>query len=164
MKKSLSHTRVSVKLRKAEFRKEWYLYIESYPVISKNGDKPQRVREYVNRTITTPIWDKSRTARTASDGSVTYKPKRDVNGVILCKSELDQESCIYSDKVSAIRQKELKTFCSTVTYTTEFMTIWTCIPFMRMVSSRWHSDCMNRNDAIQGSLHQSTGNWNTLSY
>ena len=73
MKKSLSHTRVSVKLRKAEFRKEWYLYIESYPVICKNGGKPQRVREYVNRTITTPIWDKSRTARTASDGSVTYK-------------------------------------------------------------------------------------------
>ena len=72
MKKSLSHTRVSVKLRKAEFRKEWYLYIESYPVVSKEGDKPQRVREYVNRTITTPIWDKSRTARTASDGSVTY--------------------------------------------------------------------------------------------
>ena len=109
MKKSLSHTRVSVKLRKAEFRKEWYLYIESYPVISKNGGKPQRVREYVNRTITTPIWDKSRTARTASDGSVTYKPKRDVNGVILCKSELDQESCIYADKVRAIRQKEYDT-------------------------------------------------------
>ena len=109
MKKSLSHARVSVKLRKAEFRKEWYLYIESYPVISKNGGKPQRVREYVNRTITTPIWDKSRTARTASDGSVTYKPKRDVNGVILCKSELDQESCIYADKVRAIRQKEYDT-------------------------------------------------------
>lgn len=88
MKKSLSHTRVSVKLRKAEFRKEWYLYIESYPVISKNGGKPQRVREYVNRTITTPIWDKSRTARTASDGSVTYKPKRDVNGVILASRSL----------------------------------------------------------------------------
>lgn len=88
MKKSLSHTRVSVKLRKAEFRKEWYLYIESYPVICKNGGKPQRVREYVNRTITTPIWDKSRTARTASDGSVTYKPKRDVNGVILASRSL----------------------------------------------------------------------------
>ena len=109
MKKSLSHTRVSVKLRKAEFRKEWYLYIESYPVICKNGGKPQRVREYVNRTITTPIRDKSRTARTASDGSVTYKPKRDVNGVILCKSELDQESCIYADKVRTIRQKEYDT-------------------------------------------------------
>lgn len=81
MKKSLSHTRVSVKLRKAEFRKEWYLYIESYPVISKNGGKPQRVREYVNRTITTPIWDKSRTARTASDGSVTYK--RNVMSMVL---------------------------------------------------------------------------------
>lgn len=109
MKKSLSHTRVSVKLRKAEFRKEWYLYIESYPVVSKEGGKPQRVREYVNRTITTPIWDKNRTARTAADGTVTYKPKRDVNGVILCKSKLDQESCIYADKVRAIRQKEYDT-------------------------------------------------------
>lgn len=29
--------------------------IESYPVICKNGGKPQRVREYVNRTIATPI-------------------------------------------------------------------------------------------------------------
>ena len=63
MKKSLSHTRVSVKLRKAEFRKEWYLYIESYPVICKNGGKPQRVREYVNRTITTPIWDKKQNCK-----------------------------------------------------------------------------------------------------
>ena len=88
MKKSLSHTRVSVKLRKAEFCKEWYLYIESYPVISKNGGKPQRVREYVNRTITTPIWDKSRTARTASDGSVTYKPKRDEIGRARCRERV----------------------------------------------------------------------------
>lgn len=51
MKKSLSHTRVSVKLRKAEFRKEWYLYIESYPVICKNGGKPQRVcQPYYNHS------------------------------------------------------------------------------------------------------------------
>ena len=34
MKKSLSHTRVSVKLRKAEFRKEWYLYIDAHIVSS----------------------------------------------------------------------------------------------------------------------------------
>ena len=25
-------------------------------------EKPQRVREYLNRTITTPLWDKTRTA------------------------------------------------------------------------------------------------------
>lgn len=109
MKKSLSHTRVSVKLRKAEFRKEWYLYIESYPVIAKDGGKPQRLREYVNRSITTPLWDKNRTARTSADGTVTYKPKRDMNGVILCKSEVDQEACIYADKVRALRQKEYDT-------------------------------------------------------
>lgn len=37
---------------------------------------------------------------------VTYKPKRDENGIILCKSQLDQEACIYADKVRAIRQRE----------------------------------------------------------
>jgi len=37
---------------------------------------------------------------------VTYKPKRDLNGVILCKSQLDQEMCIYADKVRSIRQTE----------------------------------------------------------
>ena len=45
-----------------------------------------------------------------------------------------------------------------------FMTIWTCIPFMRTAISRWHLGCMNRKDAIRDSLHQSTGNWNTRSY
>lgn len=29
-----------------------------------------------------------------------------MNGVILCKSQLDQENCIYADKVRSIRQKE----------------------------------------------------------
>lgn len=32
MKKALVNTRVSVKLRKSEYRDEWYLYVESYPV------------------------------------------------------------------------------------------------------------------------------------
>lgn len=59
MKKALVNTRVSVKLRKSEYRDEWYLYVESYPVFQSGKDTPQRVREYLNRTITTPIWDKS---------------------------------------------------------------------------------------------------------
>lgn len=106
MKKALHNTKSSVKLRKSEYRDEWYLYIESYPVFVPGKDKPQRVREYVNRVITTPIWDKKRTARTDSDGNSTYKPKRDVNGIIMCKSPIDQESCIYADNIRAIRQKE----------------------------------------------------------
>ena len=109
MKKAFHNTKVSVKLRKAETREEWYLYIESYPVVIPGKDKPTRVREYVNRSITTPIWDKKRTARTTPDGKSTYKPKRDVNGIIMCKSPIDQESCIYADNIRAIRQKEYDT-------------------------------------------------------
>ena len=81
MKKALVNTRVSVKLRKSEYRDEWYLYVESYPVFQSGKHTPQRVREYLNRTITTPIWDKSRNARTNAEGKTTYKPKRDLNGV-----------------------------------------------------------------------------------
>ena len=106
MKKALANTRVSVKLRKSEYREEWYLYVEAYPVFQADKPTPQRVREYLNRTITTPVWDKSRNARTDKDGKTTYKPKRDLNGIILCKSQLDQESCIYADKVRSLRQKE----------------------------------------------------------
>ena len=32
MRKPLTHTKVTVKLRKSEYREEWYLVIESYPV------------------------------------------------------------------------------------------------------------------------------------
>ena len=67
MKKALANTRVSVKLRKSEYREEWYLYVEAYPVFQADKPTPQRVREYLNRTITTPIWDKSRNARTDKD-------------------------------------------------------------------------------------------------
>jgi len=108
MKRELFNTRVTVKLRKSDYRNEWYLYLEAYPVRGK-GDAKVRHREYLNRTVTTPVWDKKRTARTSADGTVTYKPKRDVNGIILCKSELDQESCLYADKVRAIRQREYDT-------------------------------------------------------
>lgn len=74
MKKALHNTKSSVKLRKSEYRDEWYLYIESYPVFAPGKDKPQQVREYVNRVITTPIWDKKRTARTDSEGIVLISP------------------------------------------------------------------------------------------
>lgn len=106
MKKPMAHTKVTVKLRKSETRDEWYLYLEKYPVIVPGSDKPKREREYLNRTITTPVFDKQRTARTGADGKSTYKPKRDVNGIIICKSQLDKETCIYADKVREIRQRE----------------------------------------------------------
>jgi len=105
MKKKLAKTKCTVKLRKSEYHNEWYLVLESYPVF--NGtDKPQRIIEALNRTITSPIWDKTRTARTSADGAKTFKPKRDVNGIIQCKSTIDQEACVFADGVRSIRQKE----------------------------------------------------------
>lgn len=104
--KELSNTKATVRLRKVEDRKEWYLYIESYPVFVKGKSTPQRVREYINRTVTTVEWDKKRTARTEADGSKTYKPKRDENGLIVCRSDKDRESVIYADGVRKLRQKE----------------------------------------------------------
>ena len=106
MKKAMTHTRVTVKLRKSECREEWFLYLEAYPVYTPGKEKPQRAREYLNRSITTPIWDKNRVARTAADGTKSYHPKRDLNGIIQCKGSLDQEMCMYADKVRSIRQTE----------------------------------------------------------
>jgi site-specific recombinase XerD len=106
MKKKLAKTKCTVKLRKSEYHNEWYLILESYPVFKNGSDKPQRIIEALNRTIKTPVWDKSRTARTAEDGVKTFKPKRDINGIIQCKSTIDQEACLFADGVRSIRQKE----------------------------------------------------------
>lgn len=105
MKKSILNTKVSVKLRKSEYADEWYLYLEAYPVFKQGSSKVIREREYLNRIITTPIWDKTRTART-TETKKTYKPKRDANGIIQCRSAADQEVCIYADNVRKLRQRE----------------------------------------------------------
>lgn len=106
MKKAMLHTKVSVKLRKSELRNEWYLYLEAYPVFKPGLDKPCREREYLNRIITTPMWDKSRPARLNDYGVQTYKPKRDMNGIIICRSKADRETCIFADNVRILRQRE----------------------------------------------------------
>lgn len=106
MKKKLANTKCTVKLRKSEYRDEWYLIIDIYPVYKTPNGKPCRIKEGVNRSVTTPIWDKSHVAKTHPDGSVTYKPRRDANGVIMCRSAVDNESCLYADKVRELRQRE----------------------------------------------------------
>lgn len=108
VRKALSNTKVTVKLRKSVHHdNEWYLFIESYPVYKKGDNKPSRVVESVNRTISTPQWDMSSIARVLPDGSFNYKPKRDINGIIQCKSRIDQEACIYADNVRKLRQHEI---------------------------------------------------------
>ena len=106
MKKAMSHTKVSVKLRKSELRDEWYLYLEAYPVFKPGKEKPQREREYLNRIITTPMWDKTRPARLSAKGEQSFMPKRDQNGIIICRSKADRENCIFADNVRNFRQHE----------------------------------------------------------
>lgn len=109
MRKPLLHTKVTVKLRKSEYREEWYLVVESYPIRKPDGGKPGRIIESVNRIITTPIWDTTAITGIDADGNYKYKPKRDTNGIIQCTSRLDREACIYADKVRALRQLEYDT-------------------------------------------------------
>ena len=109
MRKPLSHTKVTVKLRKSDYREEWYLVVESYPVSKPGSKKPGRIVESVNRTITTPLWDTTAITKIDVDGNYNYKPKRDSNGIIQCVSQLDKEACRYADKVRALRQQEYDT-------------------------------------------------------
>ena len=104
--KQLAKTKVTVRLRKAEDREEWYVYIESYPVEVSGKKTPQRIREYLSRSVTTVEWDKKRTARTDAAGSKSYKPKRNDNGIIICRSDSDREIMLYADAVRKIRQKD----------------------------------------------------------
>ncbi len=103
--KELTKTKVTVRLRKAEDRKEWYIYLESYPVQVIGKKSSQRIREYLNRSVTTVDFDKKRVART-TESSVSYKPKRNDNGIIICKSDNDIETMLYADAIRKLRQQE----------------------------------------------------------
>ena len=71
----------------------------------KGKKNPQRIREYLNRSVTTVEFDKKRPAKT-TESSTSYKPKRDDNGIIICKSDNDIETMLYADSIRKLRQKE----------------------------------------------------------
>ncbi|WP_289658318.1 site-specific integrase [Flavobacterium panacagri] len=104
--KQLLKTKATVRLRKAENKNEWYVYIESYPVEVSGKKTSQRIREYISRSVTTVEWDKKRTARTDAEGTKSYKPKRNDNGIIMCRSDSDREIMLYADGIRKVRQKE----------------------------------------------------------
>ena len=106
MKTPMKRTVFKVILRKSEYKEQWSLLIESFPVFEPGKDKPLRKHEPLGRFITTPIFDKNSSGRTLADGKAYYRPKRDANGIILCRSPKDQEACIFADKVRDLRQHE----------------------------------------------------------
>ena len=106
MKTPMKRTVFKVILRKSDYKEQWSLIIESFPVFVPGREKPMRKHEPLGRFVTTPIWDKNSSGRTLADGKAYYRPKRDVNGIIQCRSTIDQEACIFADKVRDIRQHE----------------------------------------------------------
>ena len=102
----MKRTVFKVILRKSEYKEQWSLIIENFPVFVPGREKPMRKHEPLGRFVTTPIWDKNSSGRTLADSKAYYRPKRDVNGIIQCRSTIDQEACIFADKVRDIRQHE----------------------------------------------------------
>ena len=106
MKTPMKRTVFKVILRKSETKEQWSLTIESFPVFEPGSNKPKRKHEPLGRFVTTPIFDKTSSGRTLGDGTAYYRPKRDINGIIQCRSQIDQEACIFADKVRDLRQHE----------------------------------------------------------
>ena len=106
MKTPMKRTVFKVILRKSEYKEQWSLLIESFPVFEPGKDKPLRKHEPLGRFITTPIFDKNSSGRTLANGKAYYRPKRDANGIIMCRSQKDQEACIFADKVRDLCQHE----------------------------------------------------------
>lgn len=63
----------------------------------------------VYRIITTRIRNTTTIIGIDVGGNYKYMSKRDTNDIIQCASRLDKETCIYADKVCAIRQLEYDT-------------------------------------------------------
>ena len=110
----LKPIKCTVKLRKAELKEEWYVYIECYPIYEENKDTPKVYRMYIGRSVSSVVFDETRPARTYKNGVVSFRPKRDENGIIICESDLDKETMLFAD---AIRRKTQKQYNEQFLYT-----------------------------------------------
>jgi tyrosine type site-specific recombinase len=95
-------TKCTVKLRKAEFKEEWHVYIECYPVYGANKEAPKRVRVYLRKNVSTVVFE----TKTNRKGNTSYKPKRDENRVIICESDLDKETMLFADDMCRKLQRQ----------------------------------------------------------
>ncbi len=98
---------VTVRLYSVERKKtgqKWMLQLRIYPVL-KNG-KYTTVKENLNCSVSTPIWDKKRSIGKDKRDGHKYDVRRDVNGIIMCSSKEDKATCIYADKIRIKRQNE----------------------------------------------------------
>ncbi|MDL2312864.1 site-specific integrase [Bacteroidales bacterium OttesenSCG-928-B11] len=102
MKTPTFKTKCTVRLQKSKADEhEYYLFVEAYPVYEDGNVKPKRKSTFLNRSIRTIIWDKKRTTRGGNN-----QPRRNVEGVIQCRSKNDQQSALFAAQVCAAMQDE----------------------------------------------------------
>jgi integrase len=103
MKTPTFKTKCTVRLQKSPTNdSDYYLYIEAYPVYEETGNaKPKRKATFLNRTISTVIWDSKKPTRAGN-----HKPKRNVENVIQCRSKHDQQNALFAAQVCAVMQDE----------------------------------------------------------
>ena len=103
MKTPTFKTKCTVRLQKSLTNdNEYYLFVEAYPVYEDNGNgKPKRKATFLNRVISSIVWDTKRNTRGGN-----HQPKRNVEGVIQCRSKHDQQSALFAAQVCAAMQDE----------------------------------------------------------
>lgn len=100
MKNPTFKTKCTVRLQQSTTdKKDYYLFVEAYPVFEGNDPKPKRKATFLNRAVRTVIWDKNRQTRGGN-----YQPKRDVDGVIQCRGDKDKQSALFASQTCAVMQ------------------------------------------------------------
>jgi integrase len=102
MKTPTFKTKCAVRLQKSPTNeKDYYLFIEAYPVYENDYSKPKCKATFLNRVLSSIIWDTKKTTRGGN-----YHPKKNVEGVIQCRSKADQQSALFAAQVCAVMQDE----------------------------------------------------------
>jgi integrase len=104
MKTPTFKTKCTVRLEKSPTNEsDYYLYVEAYPVYENENSnaKPKRKATYLNRVVSTVVWDSKKPTRGGN-----FKPRRNVEGVIQCRSKKDQQSALFAAQVCAVMQDE----------------------------------------------------------
>jgi hypothetical protein len=85
MKTPTFKTKCTVRLQKSKTTEnEFYLFVEAYPVYENNHAIPKRKATFLNRVVSSVVWNTKRTTRGGN-----HEPKRNVEGVIQCRSKAD---------------------------------------------------------------------------
>ena len=102
MKTPFYKTKCTVKVQQSkEHPNEYRLYIEAYPTFEFNYSPAKRKFTFLNRTLTTIIWDKSKPTRGGG-----YLPKKNTNGEIMCTGKTDQQNAAFAAQICSVMQEE----------------------------------------------------------